>query len=284
MKIGIIGMGLIGGSLGRAILKYTDNVVLGSDTDESALLKAEMLCAESAVMKDEDISSLDMLIIALCPEATLNVLRETAPKLKDGAIVMDTCGVKRGIVEEMARLSKEYPELFFVGAHPMAGREFSGIAHSQATLFEKAYVIVVPVSQDLTKLAEVKKLFKNIGAQEVEICSADRHDQMISYTSQLAHIVSSSYVKSERSSEHAGFSAGSFRDLTRVAKLNPDMWTELFLANGDNLVVDIDGLINRLGEYRAAIASGDGETLRALLADGVRMKEIAEAARKEKMK
>ncbi|MBQ3755131.1 MAG: prephenate dehydrogenase, partial [Clostridia bacterium] len=159
-----------------------------------------------------------------------------------------------------------------------------GISHSMATLFDKAFVVLVPVSQDIAKLAVVKNLFLAIGATDVEICNAKKHDGMISYTSQLAHIVSSSYVKNPHCSSHAGFSAGSFRDLTRVAKLNPDMWAELFVENKDYLVNDIDEIIKHLQEYRDAIAEGDEKELRVLLADGVKQKEAAENARKERLK
>ena len=285
MKIAIFGMGLIGGSLGRAILKFTDNEVFGYDIDASALQKADLLEAETRPLdKEADLKSVDMVIFALYPKATIKCMREVVPMLKDGAIVLDACGNKRIIVEEMRALEKEYPSVFFVGCHPMAGREFSGISHSMATLFEKAYVVLVPVSQDILRLSIVKNLFLQIGVQDVEICTAEKHDEMIAYTSQLAHIVSSSYVKNGHSSEHAGFSAGSFRDLTRVAKLSPEMWSELFLENADNLVGDIDEIIKHMQEYRDAIASGDEERLKALLADGVKQKEAAETARKNRLK
>ncbi len=284
MKIAIVGMGLIGGSLGRALLKNTDNEVYGCDLDATALLKADMLRAHTRSIEDKDWGDVDMVIFALCPNAAIKSMREICPNLKDGAIVADTCGNKRIIVEAMRELETKYPSLFFVGVHPMAGREFSGISHSSATLFDRAYVIVVPVSQDIEKLSVVKQLFLDIGAQDVEICTADKHDEMIAYTSQLAHVVSSSYVKNGHSSEHAGFSAGSFRDLTRVAKLDPDMWTELFIQNKDNLVGDIDTLITHLKEYRDAINDNDPKRLRDLLADGVKCKEDAETARKERLK
>ena len=284
MKIAIVGMGLIGGSLGRALLKNTDNEVYGCDLDATTLLKADMLRAHTRSIEDKDWGEVDMVIFALCPNAAIRSMREICPKLKDGAIVADTCGNKRIIVAAMREFETQYPALFFVGVHPMAGREFSGISHSSATLFDRAYVIVVPVSQDIEKLSVVKQLFLDIGAQDVEICTADKHDEMIAYTSQLAHVVSSSYVKNGHSSEHAGFSAGSFRDLTRVAKLDPDMWTELFLQNKDNLVGDIDTLVAHLIEYRDAIDANDAKRLRDLLAEGVKCKEDAETARKERLK
>lgn len=285
MKIAIFGMGLIGGSLGRAILKFTDNEVFGFDIDKSALQKADLLGAQTRSLDFEnDMRDVDMAIFALCPRVAIESMKNVVPQLKDGAIVMDICGNKRIVVDEMVELEKQFPNLFFIGTHPMAGREFSGIAHSSANLFENAYIVLTPVSQDIAKLSTVKNLFLKLGANDVEICSADKHDEMIAYTSQLAHIVSSSYVKNGHSSGHAGFSAGSFRDLTRVAKLDPNMWAELFIENSDNLVGDIDEIIKHLQEYRDAIADGDEERLKALLADGVKQKEAAETARKNRLK
>lgn len=284
MKIGVFGLGLIGGSFGRAVLKFTNHEVYGFDTDGDAMIKATLLNAQTAPLDDNMLKHIDMAVIALCPNATMQTMRDICPKLKDGAIIIDTCGNKRKIVDEMQNLNALYPNLNFAGVHPMAGREFSGISHSTASLFEKAYIIMVSVTKDVGVLSAIKNLFISIGAQDVEMCSAKKHDEMIAYTSQLAHIVSSSYIKNEHSSEHAGFSAGSFRDLTRVAKLNPEMWTELFMDNRDNLIYDIDVLISHLKEYRDALETGDAQTLKYLLKDGVKMKERAEAARKERLK
>lgn len=284
MNIGIIGLGLIGGSLGRAIKKFTPHTVYTFDTDEEAMLKGELLSAYDKRLGDDDYKDIDLLIVALNPSATIEAMREACPKLKDGAIVTDTCGNKRVIVKEMKRLSCAYPNLKFVGVHPMAGREFSGVSHSVANLFERAYVIMVTVTPDMDALSRVKKLYLMLGAQDVEMCGAEKHDEMIAYTSQLAHIVSSGYVKNPHSSEHAGFSAGSFRDLTRVARLNPDMWTELFLQNRDNLIKDIEVLIDKLKEYDEALKNNDPTQLKALLEEGVRSKELAECARKERLK
>lgn len=282
MNIGIIGMGLIGGSLGRAIIKNTDHKIYGYDIDDNALLKADLLKAQNYVLKESDFKKLDLVIFALCPNATINTMSEILPKLKDGAIIIDSCGNKRKVVENMKSLAKVYPKLNFVGCHPMAGREFSGISHSSANLFERAYIILVTVTNNIETLCLVKKLFLDIGARDVEFCTAEKHDEMIAYTSQLAHIVSSSYIKSQNAVKHAGFSAGSFRDLTRVAKLNPKMWTELFIENKDNLIGEIDNIIKNLSDYKNAIEKGDEKTLFNLLNDGVLMKEKAEKVHKER--
>ena len=156
MKIAIIGMGLIGGSLGRALIRFTDNEVFGYDIDGTALQKADLLAAHTRALDfDKDLKDVDVVIFALCPRAAILSMNEIVPRLKDGAIVMDICGNKRIIVDEMTRLADEYNNLFFIGTHPMAGREYSGIAHSSATLFERAFVVLTPVSQDIAKLAGV---------------------------------------------------------------------------------------------------------------------------------
>ena len=283
MNIGIIGMGLIGGSLGKAIIKNTNHKVFGFDIDETTMLKAELLNAQSQKLNMQDYSKLDIVIIALCPNNTIEIMQNICPVLKDGATIIDTCGNKRKVVSSMQELQKAYPKLNFVGCHPMAGREFSGISHASANLFERAYIILVTVTSNVEILSKVKQLFLDIKAQDVEFCSAEKHDKMIAYTSQLAHIVSSSYVKSEHTTEHAGFSAGSFKDMTRVAKLNSQMWTELFLENKDNLVNEIEVLIKNLEGYKDAIKNEDDELLQSLLEDGVKMKEKAEKVRKERL-
>ena len=164
----------------------------------------------------------------------------------------------------------------------MAGREYSGISHSTATLFEHAYIILTPVQTDLEAEERIRAFFLEIGCEGITTASAATHDKMIAYTSQLAHVVSSAYIRNPLSETYIGFSAGSFRDLTRVAKLNPDMWTELFTENKDNLVECIDVLQKKLSEYRDALVAGDSVKLRSALEEGTRMKEAAEKLRRDR--
>ena len=284
MNIGIIGLGLIGGSLGRATKLKTEHTVLGRDKDRDAILKAELLKAIDSELSDGDLGKLDLLIISLPLSATLKVMKEAVPKLGKGATVIDCCGNKKDVVAEMKKLAKSYPDIHFAGVHPMAGREWSGISHSSATLFEHSYFILTPVRASLDALTELKNYFSSLGADGTAIATAEEHDKIISYTSQLAHIASSAYVKNPLSEAHVGFSAGSFRDMTRVAKLDPVMWSELFLKNKENLLENLDVYINHLKEYREAIASDDAEKLKSLLADGVKMKEQAERLRRQGLK
>lgn len=284
MKIGIIGLGLIGGSLARQILKNTAHEVYAYDIDEDAMLKGALLNAYTGRL-DIDATSwdVDILIIALSPERTVSVMKSVLPKLKDGAIVTDTAGVKREIVGEMEKLKESRPSVGFVGCHPMAGREYSGVAHSTASLFEKAYIILTPVTMgDLWAIDKLSEFFKEVGCEGINVTSKEEHDKMIAFTSQLAHVVSSAYMLNPVATEHTGFSAGSFRDLTRVAKLDSVLWTELFTDNADNLVGMLDDIIFRLTEYREAIATCDKEKLSAMLKEGTARKEEAERARRKK--
>lgn len=268
MNIGIIGLGLIGGSLGRAIIKRTEHKVFGMDNDKETMLKAELLKAYNYELNDDNISEIDIAILALPPHIVCSVLENIAPKLKAGTIVVDCVGNKRNVADKMRSLIDGYPELIFIGGHPMAGREYSGVKHSTASLFDNASMIFVPISQDISALQVAKEFFLELGFKKVVMTTADEHDRIISYTSQLAHVVSSAYVLSPTAESYLGFSAGSFRDMTRVARMNPEMWTELFIENKDNLTIELNEFIANLTEYRDLISGSDKEALRAKLDKG----------------
>lgn len=268
MKIGIIGLGLIGGSMGRAILKKTDNTVYGFDISEEVMNTATVISAMSEKLTEEKIGELDILMFALYPSDIESYLNKYCKLMKNDSIIMDLCGNKRKICDIMNSYANAFPNLNFIGAHPMAGREFIGIKHSMATLFEHASMILVNINAKLDKLAKIKELSTEIGFTKVVITTAENHDKIIAYTSQLAHIVSSSYVKSDTSNGYFGFSAGSFRDMTRVARLSPPMWSELMLDNKDNLIREIDELTAHLNEYKEALVKSDDEKMQQLLSDG----------------
>ena len=282
--VGIIGLGLIGGSLGRALLSKTDYVVYGRDVDENTMLKARITRAITDELTDERLGEVDVLVFAVNPRIAIASLEKVCPLLKDGATVTDCCGNKRNVVKKMEEMHVSYPKLGFVGAHPMAGREFSGIDHSTPKLFEHAFTVLVPVHSGIEDFMRVKAMFLAAGCDGVQLATAEEHDEMIAYTSQLAHVLSSSYVKNPLSASHAGYSAGSFRDLTRVAKLDATMWTELFCDNADFLCGQIQDVIDRLTEYRDAIREKDEQTLKRLLEEGTQRKKDAENALKEKRK
>lgn len=280
MNIGIVGLGLIGGSLGRTIVKKTNDTVYAFDVDKKAMLDGRLLCAYHKELNDGNIGEMDMLIFSLYPDTLEKVLEEYCPLLKDGCLVLDCCGNKRRVVNQMKDLSVRYPKLDFISTHPMAGREFSGVSHSTATLFDKASMILVPVKADIKRVAFLKEYSLSIGFGNVVITTAENHDKIIAFTSQLAHLVSSSYIKSETATSFMGFSAGSFRDMTRVARLSPEMWSQLTVDNSDFLIDELDSIIDSLKEYRDALENKDALKMKELLADGNQRKLDSEKMRR----
>ena len=235
MNIAIVGLGLIGGSIAKAIKYNTDNTVYGYDIDRGVLLKAKLLGAVDEELTSDILPTCDIVILGLYPNDTLEFVRTHADKIKKGAIVMDSCGVKRVVCEPLWKVASENG-FTFIGAHPMAGLHFSGFEYSDVGMFSEASMIIIP-SKDvkIEDLEAVKSLYLRLGFTNIQISTPEEHDKIIAYTSQLAHVVSNAYVKSPEAEVHKGFSAGSYKDLTRVAKLNETMWTELFLENEDNL-------------------------------------------------
>ncbi len=280
MNVGIVGLGLIGGSLGRTIVKKTNNTVYAFDVSAEAMKTGKLLSAYHNELNQENLKELDVLFLSLYP----NTLQEELPyycgNLKDGAIVCDCCGNKRRVVAQMQSLKKQYPNLNFISTHPMAGREFSGVSHSTSSLFEKASMIIVPVECDLKTIAFFKSFCLDLGFGSVVITTAKNHDQIIAFTSQLAHLVSSSYIKSQTATMFMGFSAGSFRDMTRVARLSPEMWAQLTIDNSDFLVEELDCIIKNLTDYKNALERKDVQQMKNLLSDGNDKKLLSEKMRR----
>lgn len=273
MTIGIVGLGLIGGSIAKAIKENTEHTVLGFDIAPAVVCKAKLIGAIDGELTGEKLRDCDLVIIALYLEATVTYIKENAGLFKKGGIVVDCCGVKRDVCGAVEQIAAENG-FTFVGGHPMAGIEFSGFEYSKKNLFEKASMIVTPYPGTHIKVIEtLKKLFLKIGFNNFQITTPDEHDKMIAFTSQLAHVVSSAYVKSPAALNHKGFSAGSYKDMTRVAKLNENMWTELFLSNRDNLASEVDSLVERLQEYSGALKAGDAAGITAMLREGRELKQ-----------
>ncbi len=268
MKIGIIGLGLMGGSLGKTLNKLGNFIVYGYDINETTMLKADMVGAINGVLTEETCKDIDMLIVSLYPSSFLSAVERFLPYLKDGVIITDFCGIKRQTVSEMMKLSEKYKNLVFIGGHPMAGREFSGIDRAVSTLFDKASMILCNVNADIFTLDSVKKFYLSLGFSEVVITTPEYHDRAIAFTSQLCHIVSNAFIKNEIASEHFGYSAGSYKDLTRVARLNPEMWAELMIENKDNLSSELDEFILNITKYSDALKLGDKQQLKNLLQEG----------------
>lgn len=276
MNIGIVGLGLIGGSIARAIKHDTSDTVLGYDISESTMYKAKLLEAIDLELTDERIGICDVIIIALYPRDTVDFVRSKCERFKKDVIVMDCCGIKKYVCDNLFDLAKE-KGFTFVGAHPMAGIERSGFENSNHSMFNNASMILVPPKGiSIEMLERLKKFWGAIGFSNLEITSAAEHDRIIAYTSQLAHVVSSAYIKSPTAIAHTGFSAGSYKDMTRVAKLNEKMWTELFLENKENLSLEIKTMIDNLQEFYDSVSSGDEEKLCKLLKDGRERKIMAD--------
>ena len=269
--VGIVGLGLMGASFGRLLVKngYT---VFGADISPAVMQKALLAGAYTEPLTRDNAGEADLIVFAIYPRAFEGAAREYLPLLKKGAVVSDFCGNKRIVTAAMKALAREKGDLVYVGGHPMAGREYSGVEHSSVRLFDGASMILVPVTEDLFALAELKKFYLSLGFGEVVVTTPETHDKMIAYTSQLCHVVSNAFIKSESAREHGGYSAGSYRDLTRVARLEPKMWAELMTDNRDYLKGELDGLIASLEAYSDALGKGDEGALRELLAQGDRIK------------
>lgn len=275
MKIGIVGLGLIGGSLARALTESGKHEVYGVDRNRSSLLAAKMVEAIKGEMTDENIGEMDMIFIALYPQATVEFVEANASKIKKDAIVADCGGVKRPICAPCEKLAEENG-FIFIGAHPMAGTQFSGFNSSRGNLFKNATMIVTPKENtDIRILEKLRNALNDAGFGAINFTTPEEHDKVIAFTSQLPHIISNAYVKSHTAVKQKGFSAGSYRDLTRVSKLNEKMWSELFFENKDNLCAEIDFLVERLSEYSAALKADDREGLVALLKEGTDSKKQA---------
>lgn len=273
MTVGIIGLGLIGGSMAKAYKENSGATVLAADRDSTIVEYARLQGTVDGELTADTIPSCDLILIALYPRAAMEYLKNTAHLIAKEALVIDLCGTKRTICEAGFALAEQYG-FTFVGGHPMAGLHHSGFKYARGNLFHGASMVLVPPTfDDIFLLDRVKKALAPAGFGRMTVTTADQHDEMIAFTSQLAHVVSNAYVKSPTARSHKGFSAGSYKDLTRVARLNEEMWSELFVENKEHLVSELNTLIASLTEYRDAIRDGDTDATRSLLKDGREAKE-----------
>ena len=273
MKIAVVGLGLIGGSFCKAITKRTNHEVLGYNRTLSTAQKALAEGSIQQIITLDQLDQADLTIVCLHPVQTIAFLLEHKDDFAKGSLVIDASGVKESVLEAVDRPLKE-AGVRFVGCHPMAGREYSGYDYTLDTLFIGASFILTPTSlTDPAAVETVEELAKELGFGQTVRATPQEHDEIIAATSQLAHVVSNAYIKSPTLQREAGFSAGSFLDLTRVAKLNEDMWTDLFLMNRKALLQEIDCIQHSISQVRDALAQGDANTLKALLRDGRLRKE-----------
>jgi prephenate dehydrogenase len=272
MKVGILGLGLIGGSLARAYA-LEGHTVLACEKDKSILSFAMLAGAVHGKLDESTIPSCDLILLAIYPGGSASWLEQHAHLVSPTTLVLDCCGIKQEVCQRCFPLAQKYG-FTFVGGHPMAGSQFSGFKYSRGNLFSgQPMVLVPPVFDNIQLLHRVKEMLKPCDFGSFSVTTAEEHDKMIAFTSQMPHIVSNAYIKSPTAQNHKGFSAGSYRDLTRVAWLNPQMWAELFMENKENVLQELDFYIQSLSAYRDAIASDDMLHLISLLEEGKKRKE-----------
>lgn len=272
MKVGILGLGLIGGSLARAYA-IAGHTVYAIQRNESMLSFAMLSGAVHGKLTEETIPECDLILLSIYPGGSADWMEKYSQLISKNALVIDCCGIKRQICDRCFPLAEKYG-FTFVGGHPMAGSQFSGFKYSRATLFRgQPMVLVPPRFDDIELLERCKSALAPCEFGAFSVCTADEHDKMIAFTSQMPHILSNAFIKSPTALGHKGFSAGSYKDLTRVAWLNAPMWAELFMENKDNVLSELDFYIESLKSYRDAISQDDMEKLTALLEEGKRRKE-----------
>lgn len=272
MNIVIVGLGLIGGSIAKALTQYTDHRVYAFNRTRQVLDDALDGGAIHGIADRHTLAAADVIYLCLYPEADIRFVEEYGDSFRPGCIVTDVCGIKNAICPSLMALSKKF-NFVFVGGHPMAGKERNGFYVSEAALFRGASYILVPCGADEASVETIRSLAMEMGFGGTVCTTMENHDQMIAFTSQLPHLLACAYVLSPRCREHRGFSAGSYRDVSRVARINADMWTELFFDNRDALILETDTLVEHLQRLRDALAENDRETVHSMLEEGRRVKE-----------
>ena len=272
MTVGIVGLGLIGGSFAKAY-HAAGHTVLAFDTDRSTYDFAVLSGTVNGLLTDETLSTCDLILMAVIPSAAVGYLEQHAAHIGPKPVVIDCCGTKRVVCTACFPLAKQFG-FTYLGGHPMAGTHNSGFKYATATMFHNAPMVLVPANHnDIELLSRVKELLAPAGFSRFSVTTAEQHDEMIAFTSQLAHVVSNAYIKSPTAGLHKGFSAGSYKDMTRVAWLAPKMWAELFLENKDFLMAELNTLIDNLRQYQDAMEHDDLPGLIQLLDDGRKRKE-----------
>ena len=272
MITGILGLGLIGGSMARAYA-LAGHTVYAWDREESTLSFATLAGAVQGPLNEEAVSQCDLILLCVYPEGCVRWLEENGSRIRPDALVLDLGGIKGQICSRCFPLAEKYG-FTYAGGHPMAGSQFSGFAHSRADLFQGSpMVLVPPVFDDMFLLDRIKTALAPCGFGSFSVTTAQEHDRIIAFTSQMPHVLSNAFIKSPTASDHRGFSAGSYRDFTRVASLNARMWAELFLDNRENLLFELDRYLENLQQYRKAIADCDYDALSALLQAGTDRKQ-----------
>lgn len=272
MIVGIVGLGLIGGSFAKAYHKAGWKV-LAHNRSRSVLDFAKISGAVDDELTKENIAQCDLVLVTVYPAAAVSYIEEMAEHIGKKPIVIDCCGTKRIVCEACFPIAEKYG-FTYLGGHPMAGNQYSGFKYADADLYRDAPMVIVPPDfNNIVLLSKVKELLAPAGFGQISVTTAEKHDEMIAFTSQMAHVVSNAYIKSPTATAHDGFSAGSYKDMTRVAWLNAPMWAELFMENRDFLINELNMFIESLNEYKTAMEDNDMEKLVRILDEGRKRKE-----------
>ena len=273
MNILIAGLGLIGGSLAKAIKKNTPYTVLGYDIDSVVICESKSVKAIDRAVNANEFNQADIVFVALYPKAAAEFINTNLSNFKSGSIICDCCGIKKALYDMLDEKVLKGERFTFIGGRPMAGREVYGFANSVDNLYDNASFIMTPENADSEKVKKLEQIILQIGFKSITKTDIATHDYMIAYTSQLAHVLACSYIFDPLAQKHKGFSAGSFLDVTRVANINETMWAELFLENKQALSDEIDILIKNLNLFKDAIDTSDEQTLRSLMKKSCQIKE-----------
>lgn len=272
MNVAVVGLGIIGGSYCKAIKKYTDHYVIGINRTQKTAQKALEIGAIDEIGSCESLKKADLVILTMYPQADVEYIKMYGNYIKKGAVVTDACGIKRAICPELERLSKEYG-FVFIGSHPMAGKEKNGFDVSNSELYKGASFIITPCFAEQKYVDFLSSFALSLGFGTIKITTPEEHDRMIAFTSQLPHVLACAYVLSPCCPNHKGFSAGSYRDVSRVANINSRLWSELFLENKEPLVKELDILVDNISKIVDAVKKEDREKLTQLLEEGHKVKE-----------
>ena len=272
MKIAVAGLGIIGGSYCKALKAHTRHYVIGINRTPAVAQQALAQGAIDEIGTPEALEKADMIFLCMYPQACVDFLRENGKFIRKDAIVTDAAGIKRALCPQLKALADEFG-FTYIGSHPMAGKEKTGFSVSDETLFMGASLLITPCGAPHEAVNMLSKLALEIGFGTIKITTPEEHDRMIAFTSQLPHVLACAYVLSPSCPNHNGFSAGSYRDVSRVANINAKLWTELFLENREPLVAELEVLNQNLTSIFQAIKNEDKETLYALLEQGHQVKQ-----------
>ena len=272
--LGVVGLGLIGGSFVKAYEQSDEWQIYGYDVDDKINQFALLAEDIDGVLTDDRIGECDLILICVYPEAAVRWLAEHAEQIADDALVIDCCGVKKSVCAPCFEIAKDY-KFTYVGGHPMAGRHYSGYKYATEKLYRGAPMVIVPGTYDDIELFDrVKRMLQPAGFGSISVTTAEDHDRMIAFTSQLPHVLACSYVMSPSCPNHKGFSAGSYRDVSRVANINSKLWSELFLENREPLIEELDILLQNIGKIVDAVKQNDRDKLANLLEEGHKVKQL----------